>query len=83
MGKNFFDMPLIEPKRNCHDIVAVGASAEGVEAVSELLSLLPGDLAAAVLVVLHRTPARQSNLQSVLSRKSLLRVVIPSEGDRL
>jgi two-component system, chemotaxis family, protein-glutamate methylesterase/glutaminase len=45
--------------------------------------LLPGDLAAAVLVVLHRTPARQSSLHNILSRKSRLRVVIPCEGDRL
>ena len=73
----------IQPKRKCHDIVAIGAWAGGVEAVSQLLSLLPGDLAAAVIVVLHRAPSRQSHLQGILSRRSQLRVVIPSQGDRL
>jgi two-component system, chemotaxis family, protein-glutamate methylesterase/glutaminase len=73
----------IRPNWNGHDIVAIGASAGGVEAISELLSWLPRDLAAAVLVVLHRTPAQPSQLQSILSHKARLNVVIPKEGDRL
>jgi len=72
-----------QPKKNVHDIVAIGASAGGVEAVSEFLSLLPDDLAAAALVVLHRDPTRRSHLRDILSRKSRLRVVSPKEGDRL
>ena len=36
-----------------HDIVAVGDSAGGVDALGKLAESLPGDLPAAVFVVLH------------------------------
>ena len=71
------------PKQNRLDIIAIGASAGGVEAVSNLLSLLPYDLAAAVLVVVHRDPERPSALLSILSRKGHLNVIVPKDGDRL
>jgi two-component system chemotaxis response regulator CheB len=77
------DMLPIRPRRNVHDIVAIGASAGGVEAVSDLVSLLPRDLAAAVLIVMHRDPGRTSHLHQVLSRRSKLKIVIPDEGYRL
>jgi two-component system chemotaxis response regulator CheB len=77
------DMLPIRPRRNVHDIVAIGASAGGVEAVSDLVSLLPPDLAAAVLIVVHRDPGRISHLHQVLSRRSKLRILIPDEGYRL
>jgi two-component system, chemotaxis family, protein-glutamate methylesterase/glutaminase len=79
----FVNMLPIWPKSNTHDIVAIGASAGGIEAILELISLLPEDLAAAVLVVLHRAPTRQSHLQSILSKKAHLTVAIPKERDRL
>src|SRR4051812_46344407 len=40
------------------DIVVVGASLGGVEAISRLASQLPEDLPAALFVVLHTFPAR-------------------------
>jgi|SRR5581483_315612 len=73
----------IQPKPNSHDIVVIGASAGGVEALAELLSLLPRDLAAAVLIVLHRAPERPSQLKDVLSQKTRLNITIPKEGERL
>jgi len=38
------------------DIIAIGASAGGVEALRELVRLLPADLEAALFVVLHIPP---------------------------
>lgn len=73
----------IEPKNIVLDIVAIGASAGGVEAITELISLLPPDLAAAVLVVLHRDPHRSSHLHTILGRCSQLKVVIPKQHDAL
>ena len=36
-----------------HDIIVIGASAGGVDALSRVISDLPRDLRASVLVVLH------------------------------
>jgi two-component system, chemotaxis family, protein-glutamate methylesterase/glutaminase len=50
------------------EIVVIGASAGGVQALLEILSDLPRDLRAALLVVVHTPPGRASNLPDVLSR---------------
>jgi two-component system chemotaxis response regulator CheB len=65
------------------DIVAIGASAGGVDAIPRLLSLLPSDLPASVLVVLHRPTEQISILRGILARKSNMHVTIPHEGDIL
>ena len=38
-----------DPQRRHFDIIAIGASAGGVEAISHLLELLPREIAATVL----------------------------------
>lgn len=65
------------------DVIAIGASAGGVEALSKLLRALPMDLPAAVLVTLHRPVARDSQLQQILARVSRLPVVVARQGERL
>jgi two-component system chemotaxis response regulator CheB len=51
-----------------HDIVAIGASAGGVEALSRLVNDLPAELPAALFVVLHVASGAPSNLPAILNR---------------
>ena len=65
-----------------HDIVVIGASAGGVEALSTVLAGFPRDLRAAVLVVLHVARGR-SMLPEILSRAGRLPAAHPEDGDPL
>ena len=65
-----------------HDIVVIGASAGGVEALSSVLADLPRDVRAAVLVVLHLARGR-SMLPEILSRAGRLHAFHPEDGDPL
>ena len=66
-----------------HDIVVVGASAGGVEALGELASLLPLGLPAAVLVVLHMPAYGHSVLPEILSRRGPLPAKHAVDGEPL
>jgi len=54
------------------DIIVIGASAGGVEAVSRLAAGLPADLPAAVFVVVHFPETSTSVLPQILSRSGPL-----------
>jgi two-component system chemotaxis response regulator CheB len=74
---SFDGAPSPRPKR---DIIVIGASAGGVYALQQLLSLLPADLRAAIGCVLHRGPTA-SQLAAVLGHQSALPVREPTQGE--
>lgn len=64
-------------------IVAVGASAGGVEALQRLAASLPADFPACVLVVLHVPATGRSALPAILDRAGPLPAQLAVDGDRL
>jgi two-component system chemotaxis response regulator CheB len=65
------------------DIVVIGASAGGVEALKTLVRYLPGDLPAAVFVVLHFPANGTSALPTILNRSGPLPAAHPRDGDAI
>jgi two-component system chemotaxis response regulator CheB len=65
------------------DIIAFASSAGGLRALSEILSDLPAEFPAAVVVVQHLDPRHRSLMADILSRRTPLRVKQAQEGDRL
>src|SRR5256885_4553560 len=63
-----------------HDIVVVGTSAGGVEALATLVSTLPPRLPAAIFVVLHISAHSPSFVPDILDRSGLLETVQASDG---
>ena len=57
---------------NDTSLVVIGASAGGVESLRRLVGRLPGDLPAAVAVVLHLSPTSKSMLAAILTRSGPL-----------
>jgi two-component system response regulator WspF len=63
-------------------LVAIGASAGGPAALAKVLSGLPGDFPAAVVIVQHVDPQFVTGMADWLSQQSRLPVRVAQEGDR-
>ncbi len=63
-----------------HDIIVVGASAGGVEALIILTGALPSNLQAAVFIVLHIPAQSPSLLPDILNRAGSLKVVSATDN---
>jgi two-component system chemotaxis response regulator CheB len=63
------------------DIVAIGASAGGVEALIQICEQPPADLPAAVFVVLHTPPYAVSRLPRILARSGPLPAAHAVDGE--
>lgn len=63
-----------------HDIIAIGGSAGGLEALRDLIKSLPDVLPAAVFVVLHTPPDKPSLLPTLLNQCGDLLALHPADG---
>ena len=66
-----------------HDIIVIGASAGGVEALKELVRGLPAGIPAAIFVVLHVPSDSTSVLPSILKRAGQLPAYQPEDGEAI
>jgi two-component system chemotaxis response regulator CheB len=64
-------------------VVALAASTGGLKAISTILSALPADFPAAILVVQHLSPTYPSQLAEILSKWTALQVKPATAGDGL
>ena len=71
------------PRPSAYDVVALVASAGGLNALSAVLSNLPADFPAAIVVVQHLDPTRPSLLARILDRRSGMPVSEARHGDRI
>lgn len=65
------------------DLIVMGASAGGIEALQRVLRRLPADLGAAVLVVQHTTSRSDSHLAEILGKGVRLPVTHPADWTRM
>jgi two-component system, chemotaxis family, protein-glutamate methylesterase/glutaminase len=65
-----------------HDVIVIGASAGGVEAISRVVAEFPRDTPASILVVLHISRGR-SMLPEILTRVGRLPASHPTDGEAL
>jgi two-component system CheB/CheR fusion protein len=64
----------VENEESRPELVVIGASAGGIEALSSLVATLPTDFPAPIVVAQHLPPKRVSRLEDLLSRRSTLPV---------
>ena len=65
--------------RQAMPIIAIGASAGGLEACSSLLKRLPSEMQAAFVLVLHLAPKHDSMVAELLARDTDLTVTLVCE----
>ncbi len=66
-----------------HDIIVIGTSAGGVEALTALAATLPRALPASVFVVLHLAPTSRSYLPDILNRAGRLPAYHARDGEAI
>jgi two-component system chemotaxis response regulator CheB len=64
-----------------HNVVAIGASAGGVEALRQLVSHLPADLGASLFVTIHLPATSPSVLPGILARAGALPAQAAIDGE--
>jgi two-component system, chemotaxis family, protein-glutamate methylesterase/glutaminase len=65
------------------DIITIGGSAGGLEALIHVVASLPPDLPAAVFVVLHLSSRSPNYIPEILRKRTAMQVLQASDGERI
>lgn len=65
------------------DVIVIGASAGGLDALLQIVRRLPATLDAALFVVIHTSAGSPGLLPSILSRVSQIPVTFAADGERI
>lgn len=68
-------------EQRLYDLVVIGSSAGGIEALTLLVATLPPDFPAPIVIAQHLDPERPSHLGEILSRRSTLPVHTASDSN--
>jgi two-component system chemotaxis response regulator CheB len=77
------DLRSPETVSSAFEVVALAASAGGLNALTHILAALPRDFPAALVVVQHLDPRHRSLMADILGRRTMVPVKEASEGDQL
>ena len=66
-----------------HDIIAIGASAGGVEVLLQMAGGLPADLPASLFIAIHSSAAHANTLPELLSGRGRLPAGHPLHGEKI
>ncbi|HSB67654.1 MAG TPA: chemotaxis protein CheB [Anaerolineales bacterium] len=72
-----------EPVISSFDVVAIAASAGGLNAINVILANLPAIFPATIVVVQHLDPRHRSLMAEILARNTALRVKQAEEGENM
>lgn len=76
-------IPKFHSQGAAYDVVAIASSAGGLDALTEVLSNLPGDFPGAIVIVQHLDRRHRSLMADILDRRTSLTVQQAGEGDYL
>jgi two-component system chemotaxis response regulator CheB len=65
------------------NIIVIGASSGGIDALRTIVRSLPANFSASVFVVLHVSPASPGILDEILTRAGELPAITPGDGERI
>jgi len=78
-----FEKGTTVPNAGPSDLVVIGSSAGGVEALSILVSTLPANFPSPIVLAQHLDPNRPSSLDTILQRRTNLAVEVVQSRSRL
>jgi two-component system chemotaxis response regulator CheB len=75
--------PIFHSRSSAFDVVAIAASAGGLDALSTIFKGLPADFLLAIAVVQHLHPKRTSYMVDILKRRTKLKIHQAQDGETL